>query len=162
MTNKTFIHYGHKQFNIQLFEAPTNRPYSNKPYGGLWASAVDAPYGWKRWCDDEHFRNCEDSNSFKFNIADNANIFEINSVADVELMPLQKDSHSYSTYNIRAIDFEAMHNNSIDVIVFNLSNSSRDNFFNDLYFALYGWDCDCILVLNPNVVIPCCDDNKAK
>ena len=37
--------------------------------------------------------------------------------------------------------------NGIDVIEFNLSNDE------DLYFALYGWDCDCILVLNPEVII---------
>ena len=27
----------------------------NKPYGGLWASDINAKYGWKSWCEDENF-----------------------------------------------------------------------------------------------------------
>lgn len=24
----------------------------------------------------------------------------------------------------------------------------------DMYFGLYGWDCDSIIILNPSVVVP--------
>ena len=60
-------------------------------------------------------------------------------------MPLQ--TNVFESQIIRIIDFELMIKNGIDVIEFNLSNDE------DLYFALYGWDCDCILVLNPEVII---------
>lgn len=144
--SKTYIHYGHKAFDPNLFVIPSNRPCANKPRGGLWASSIDAHYGWKDWCKAESYRSCDNEDSFCFQLTNGANIFTINSVEDVNRMPLQKDG--FSTSVIRAINFESMYQNGVDVIEYNLSNDD------DLYFALYGWDCDCILVLNPNVVIP--------
>ena len=144
--SKTYIHYGHKTFEPGFFETPSNRRYANKPRGGLWASAINACYGWKDWCKTESYRSCDGEDSFCFKLTNNANIFTINSVEDVNRMPLQKDSRNESI--IRAIDFESMYQSGIDAIEYNLSNDGN------LYFALYGWDCDCILVLNPKVVIP--------
>lgn len=143
--SKTYIHYGHKAFEPSSFTTPTNHSYANKPNGGLWASATDAPYGWKDWCKAEDFRQCDDDNAFTFMLSDNANIFEINCIADVGRMPRQHKTDG----DIRFIDidFERMYENGVDAIVLNLSNDP------DLYFLLYGWDCDCILVLNPEVII---------
>ena len=144
--SKTYIHYGHKTFEPGLFETPSNRRYANKPRGGLWASAIDAHYGWKDWCKAESYYSCDNEDSFCFQFTNGTNIFTINSVEDVNRMPLQKDSCNESI--IRAIDFESMYQSGIDAIEYNLSNDGN------LYFALYGWDCDRILVLNPKVVIP--------
>jgi hypothetical protein len=149
--NKVYIHYGHDAFDSNLFTTPTNRRHANKPKGGLWASATDAPYGWRDWCNAESYCSCDEEDSFCFQITDNANVFTINSVADVNQMPLQKDG--WSTHTIKAIDFELMRQNGVDVIEYNLSNGRSEDMMDDLYFALYGWDCDCILVLNPEVII---------
>ena len=43
-------------------------------------------------------------------------------------------------------DFEKMLADGWDAIEFRLSEDS------ELYWALYGWDCDSILVMNPDVV----------
>ncbi len=148
----TYIHYGHQAFDSNLFAIPTNRRHANKPKGGLWASAIDAPYGWKDWCKAESYCSCDNEDSFCFQLSKNANVFTISSVEDVDRMPLQKDG--WSTRTIKAIDFELMLQNGVDVIEYNLSNDCSDDTMDNLYFALYGWDCDCILVLNPEVIIP--------
>ena len=142
---KTYIHYGNKKFDKNLFKIPKNNSQLNKPNGGLWASDIESKFGWKNWCEAESFRKCDKENSFCFKLSNNANIFKINSVDDVYNMPLQ--TNAFESQIIRIIDFELMIKNGIDVIEFNLSNDE------DLYFALYGWDCDCILVLNPEVII---------
>lgn len=30
----------------------------------------------------------------------------------------------------------------------------KDKKADDMYFGLYGWDCDSIVILNPSVVVP--------
>ena len=47
---------------------------------------------------------------------------------------------------LKTVDFEQLIANRIDAIEFNLSNDWG------LYMALYGWDCDSTLILNPDVI----------
>lgn len=140
----TYIHYGCNAFDINKFTAPRNRKYFNKPFGGLWASRMDAEYGWKQWCEAENFCECSEDNSFLFTISDNANILYINCVDDVERLPDQKIDLSLTC--VKTVDFEQLIANGIDAIEFNISNDW------DLYMALYGWDCDSTLILNPNII----------
>ena len=140
----TYIHYGHKEFDIDQFVIPKSRQWHNKPIGGLWASKVDAEFGWKDWCEREDYSLCSDDFSFTFKISDNANILYINCVKDVEKLPDQKTDLSLTC--IKTVDFEELIANGIDAIEFNISNDW------DLYMALYGWDCDSTLILNPNII----------
>ena len=64
-----------------------NKQMSNKPNGGLWASPKDAEFGWKEWCEQEHFRNCLPEDSFEFHLKFNANILRIDSVDTARDMP---------------------------------------------------------------------------
>lgn len=142
--SSTYVHYGHKEFDINKFVPPKNSPWRNKPIGGLWASRIDAEFGWKEWCEKEGFRDCKKDNSFLFKISDNANILYINCVEDVKTLPDQKTDLNL-TY-IKTVDFEQLITNGIDAIEFNISNDWN------LYFELYGWDCDSTLILNPDVI----------
>lgn len=107
MQKPIYVHYG-----STFFEPSRNFPISNhrnwsKPFGGLWASRQDATFGWKDWCEREEFRECDENNSFKFQLCDNSKVAIIHCIkAD------------------------------------------------DMYFGLYGWDCDSIVILNPSVVVP--------
>ena len=139
----TYIHYGHNEFDINKFKTPKNRDWCNKPCGGLWSSRVNAKRGWKDWCEQEDFRECRKDNSFTFKISDDANVLYINCVDDVNKLPEQAQ---YKGSSIRSVDFEQLMLNGIDAIEFNLSNDWG------LYMALYGWDCDSTLILNPNII----------
>lgn len=144
-----YIHYGHKNFDLSLFVEPQNREHFTKPTGGLWGSPLDAERGWKQWCESESFQDCNEDNCFIFELIDTANIYQINCKEDIEQLPLQ---NSIITTWL-APDFEAIKKSGIDAIQFNLSNDTTENYFERIYYALYGWDCDCILVLNKDVVV---------
>lgn len=140
------VHYGSSRFDISKFRPVSNyRGWPNKPKGGLWASPVDAPYGWADWCKDNDYYLA--SESFEFTLSPNAVIAEIRSLADIQ--ELLGYSQGKGMYAICTIDFEVL-KNQIDVIDFKFSEN-RD----ELYSGLFGWDCDSVLVLNPQSVIPC-------
>lgn len=143
--SKIYIHYGSDRFRLKQFRPIINMAHRNKPDGGLWASAVDAEYGWKQWNEDTNRVECRDECAFRFTLADDANVYRINSVDDVRMMPRQGDFMHLDGDRVIP-DFYGMKSAGVDVIEFNLSNDWH------LYDALYGWDCDCILVLNPDVV----------
>lgn len=136
-----YIHYGHKHFDINLFCPISNRELFTKPFGGLCASRIGAEYGWKEWNDDEHFRECNEENSFTFQLSNTARILTINSSDD-----LKKLTKTYRGFFIPCyLDFERL-SQKYDAIEANISSDRR------LYLDLYGWDCDSILVMNPDVI----------
>ena len=147
--NIEYISYGIRNFDINKFEEIQNKEYCNKPKGGLWASPVDAEHGWKDWCETEQFRDCKEEDSFRFTLKDDANIYYINRPDDCNDMP--QVNHDYMKSKIYP-DFEIMKQNGVDAIQFNLSNDKTESYSDGLYFTLYGWDCDCILVMNKNIV----------
>ena len=144
-----YIHYGCSQYDKYQFVDVSNKDYFNKPNGGLWASPVDARYGWKQWCNDENFRECNEKNSFTFMLSPTANIFHINCKDDVLRLP--QIEYSMMRSNIYP-DFEKIKESGVDAIQFNLSNDKEGSFDEGLYFALYGWDCDSILILNKEAI----------
>lgn len=154
-----FIHYGHKKFSDALWNEIKNINFV-KPHGGLWASRVGAKYGWKEWNDDNQFRDCNISNSFKFKLKENSKVLYINKVTDLLNLPL--NNSFLNDYQVRigeevyttdifnkfthfCLDFEKL-KQSYDAIEVNISNDKQ------LYWKLYGWDCDSILILNKNVI----------
>ena len=149
-----YIHYGHKAYDPNLFSEVKNRVGSNKPSGGLWASAVDAEYGWKAWNKDEDFVVCDDDNAFKFELTQNVKVFVIDSVAKADALPkthLSGESDRWaflaSTLGFESYDFEKLAR-VCDAIDFRLSDDHK------LYYKMYGWDCDSILVLNKECIVP--------
>ena len=52
------------------------------------------------------------------------------------------------------IDLKKMLKQGYDGIELHLSEEITDDSKDGLYWKLYGWDCDSILVMNPDVVIP--------
>lgn len=143
MQDKIYIHYGHAAFDPNLFKPIQNEQCWIKPKGGLWASPVNAIRGWKDWCEAEEFRECIEENSFKFMLPD-ANIFVIDSVEKLKELP----TISNITWSCIStlIDFEKCIKLGYDAIELCLSADDK------LYWELYGWDCDSILVMNPDKV----------
>lgn len=154
--NKTvYIHYGATRFDPEKGFPIKNEINWTKPVGGLWASRKDASFGWKDWCEREDFEECVDSNSFLFTIKDESKIATISDLSQLHRLPIIKDQLSpFAPFGFN-IDFEKCVQTGIDAIELcwygdEFKNISSGN----LYSALYGWDCDSIVVLNPDAVIP--------
>lgn len=147
---KQYIHYGYDSFVKDCFLHIKNRAYFNKPYGGLWASPIDAADNWFDWCCENNFRMDKLSKSFQFDISPTANIISIASVDDgrklVSDLP-EIFSFDRTFFNIPelCIDFEKLLSHGVDAISFKLNAET--------YWLLYGWDVDSLLVLNPDCII---------
>lgn len=145
-----YIHYGHTHFDESLFNKIENKPFV-KPRGGLWASSIDAEYGWKDWCKSEEFGECKDECSFKFKLSDNANVLHLRSVDDLRGLPRNKSLVGFDSINKYWLDFESILASGVDAIEIHISEDNSE-WENSLYYALYGWDCDSILIMNKNIV----------
>ncbi len=151
MKENIYIHYGHKAFDPALFNKPTNEYLFNKPHGGLWASRIDAAFGWKEWTEREEFCSCSEDNSFRFSLSKDAKVYHIYCKKDVEAMPLQIRQGHYTL----TPDFEKTLEMGYDAVEYHLSEEIEpENEYDGLYWVLYGWDCDSIVVLNPAIVVP--------
>lgn len=149
-----YIHYGADAFDPKKFLPIKNAVWGrNKPEsGGLWASRTDAKFGWKDWCESEEFHLGRLRQKFTFTLSDDARVLHLFSVDDLKKIPKSKKTLFHASWIIP--DFEkAME--TYDAIELHLSEEVRDDPYADgLYYALYGWDCDSILIMNPDVIIP--------
>ena len=145
-----FIHYGHFGFEKDKFNPIQNRECENKPKGGLWASSVTAKYGWEKWCQDNEFEEyCKPDHSFMFSLKPEANIYYIGSLEAADNLPRTKSKYDIKVPSkiIMGVDFEAMVKGGIDAILYDQSSCP------ELYWRLNGWDCDCILIMNPDIIV---------
>lgn len=148
MEKVRYIHYGSDKFEKWKFHKIRNPDWGNKPLcGGLWASRVNADYDWKEWCEKEGFRTERLLKSFTFTLSDNARIFEIHSVKDADFLPTFQSKLPTIDEWVNP-DFEELIRRGYDGIEFFLSEDF------ELYWKLYGWSCDSILIMNKDIIIP--------
>ena len=143
---KNYIHYGHTKFEKSVFNKIKNVDCSTKPKGGLWASDVESEHGWKEWCNENEFRDCDKENSFTFTLSDDAKILYIESVNGLESLPKGKDKFGLNFSSWYLLDFEKLAE-TYDAVEVSISSDF------DLYYKLYGWDCDSIVIMNPDIVV---------
>lgn len=152
MKNKIFIHYGSNYFDYTIFKKIRNRDGWVKPYGGFWASSSSYNFSWKNWLEVEEYWNSDDINFGKYK--DSFFEFRLNSdkiltiKTDEELDEIMKNYANKEglIYPItKCLDFEklAKDYDAIEVII---SNDYRLN------RSLMSWDCDSILIFNPNII----------
>lgn len=134
MKNAVYIHYGSTKF--------------------------DPSYGWKQWCEAEDFASCEKSNSFEFTMKDPSKVAVIRNKTDFLKLPtvasdyLLKRAEDLGTNVPRFIDFEECLRRGIDAVElcwFGDEYDGRDSDY--MNYIMLGWDCDSIVVLNPEAVI---------
>lgn len=145
---KEYIHYGATEFKPELFMPIRNEIRFTKPSGGFWASPIDADRGWRQWCIDEDFRECNEHNSFKFTLSESANVLLITDREQLLTLPHIGDVNNMP-YSTHFLDFEMLVLLGVDAVEITISG---------LYMALYGWDVDSILIMNPNIVVPIMED----
>lgn len=136
------IHYGNDHFDKSWMLSIKNDVNFTKPFGGLWASRTDTKFGWSDYCRlnglQSYLEKC-----FIFGIDDSARILRIKSTRDLDNLPKLGNSGFGNVWV--SLDFEKMarYYDVIEVVV------SEDEV---LRRQLYGWDCDSILVTNPDII----------
>lgn len=141
----TYIHYGNKSFDKNKFDEIKNIMFV-KPLGGLWASRLTATFGWKQWCEAQRFclDKYNENNCFKFKLKENAKVLTITKKEQLEKLLKQNLPVDYNSLFV-VLDFEKLAK-QYDAIEVLLTEDNR------LYWDLYGWDCDSILIMNKDVI----------
>jgi len=152
MEDKIYIHYGSDHFDPELFkEAEYESEFDFKPYkGGLWASEDtddESYHSWREWCEIECFELYRLETSFRFKLAEHQKPFVVKDDSIIET----KYCGYCNPYNIHR--FSRLH--------LNLDELKRDGYTHIefhknswTHWAFYSWDCDCILILDPTVIVP--------
>lgn len=140
---RRYVFYGDDPLDKNKMQPITNRPLASKPDGGLWASPVDTQYGWADWCWREDFRDTSAQHKTVFSI-ENATVLKWTCAEDVACSPMQdvppEIINNFAGFT--APDFEKI-SERYDAIEVKIDR---------LHHTLYGWDCDTLLVLNPEVI----------
>lgn len=148
---REYIHYGSKKFDPSLF-SPIRNCCFVKPFGGFWGSPVGTGYGWKKWNEISHFCEIKEENSFRFTLTEEAKVLHVYSSDDLKPLPHCKEI-PWCLFHI--LDFETLQNSGYDAIELHLSEEKLTRFglLESLYYTLYGWDCDSVLIMNPDIVV---------
>lgn len=153
MSENIYIHYGSDKFDKERFMPIVNREMFTKPVGGLWATPENARFGWKEWCLQENYETQRLQENFEFTLGKYANILTLRNLDDLVGLPHQQEIHGLYTpaSSVMGIilDFEKMLEDGIDAINLDLSGGGFE-----LFRPLYMWDCDSILIMNPDIIKP--------
>ena len=168
MENETiYIHYGASEFDPNIGFPIKNIPGGHvKPIGGFWACQVDSEDDWEDWCGRERFP-FDDSKSIKFKLTPNANVVYLRTYKDLKQLPEVTPYYlPMSRCKIHyLIDFEKCVEQGIDAIElqyfgYDWVQTKEEEDDGEEYIwgnkqlgqILNGWDCDSIVILNPNIV----------
>ena len=148
-TSTKYIHYGSDHFDLDEFSPITNILGYNKPSGGLWASPYNSENGWYDYCKSIDFNLDRIDKCFTFTLIDDAKVFTIKTEQDLrelENAGFCTDGLSKLRYHYKAFypDFNKLCIAGYDAIEVYMTDT--------IYWNLYGWDVDSLLVLNPNCV----------
>ena len=154
--SKKYIHYGSEYFDKNRFveikncHNPWNKP---TPNSGLWGTPIGSAYNynWHDWCLDNHYHIERLDKCFRFKLKDGSNVIKIHSNKDLDDileagLCCYSGRHPYLTDDDVYFDFEQLVKDGYDAIEVYVHS-------NRIYMSLYGWDCDSILVLNPDCII---------
>ena len=141
MAKTVYIHYGDDRFHDP--RPIKNREYFTKPCGGLWASRKYGESTWKDWCFSEDFRVDTFDRSFEFTLKDDARVLELSDVDQFDNLPILSKEENGRCGPTYFLNFEELAKQYDAIEVTNIGN---------LYFTLYGWDCNSILIMNPDIV----------
>ena len=142
-----YIHYGNDKFDINKFETISNNSIMpTKPRGGFWASRINSNYSWKKHCIKQGY-SIDLDKYIVFSINDMVRILTIDNCKQLENLPQLDNKKGFYKNNLYTkLDFEKLSEkyDAIEVFI---------NEINELYFQLFGWKCESILIMNPEVII---------
>ena len=132
-----YVHYGSSSFDMNRFENVQNSDMLSKPInGGLWASPEKAEEGWQKI----NSIRPQDKSFFKFKLDETAKVLLLNNKESIEKLPTI--CSKLEKFPI-ILNFEML-SGEYDAIFYQLNKETDE--------ILPCWDCDCLLVMNPNVI----------
>lgn len=158
--DKIYISYLDKNFNKKYFGCTkiSLNPFDiiNKPRYGFWASPVDAEFGWKDFCEQERMEYALGDIKFTFKLSENAKIFNVKDLDDIKRLPfisLDEFVNSNSVF----VDYDKLREDGYDGV--ELFDPSIGHRFIDKYeLSFNSWDCESIVIWNPDIIIPIKED----
>lgn len=139
--NFSLIHFGHSRYDEKRFEPVSDHNFV-KPSGGLWASPIDCEYGWKEWCEENNYCDCDLSKSFVVNFTGRTLI--INGLKDLKQLPW------IDTRGLCFPLFQPLVHCGIDAVYLTAKGQWETRFTHPK--NLYGWDCACVLLISKQCV----------
>lgn len=136
-----FIHYGNERFDISKFQKVSNREFVNKPNGGFWASPINTENSWKNLCIKERCFTDSLKKHFIFNIKPGAKILNIKTKEDLNNLSFIYKRENCFGETLLNFDTIAECYDALYVEI------------EELYWEMYSWDCDTLLVFNPDIII---------
>ena len=153
----SFVHYGSLTFDSARFELPDDLVYRNKPSGGFCASHCKSENSWKKWCkDNDYHRQCDDRVSFYFHLSPEAHILSIVTLEDCKRLPRRRTGYEFmrtEPLQIEAINYKECVENGIDAIEYKYDVAKKSKDFAAINEFMKEWDCDSILILNPDIIV---------
>lgn len=157
---KTYIHYGSYSFSYEIcrqcFDNMKNGILAAtlKPFG-LWGSDINSEFKWEDWCRLEEFHLDNLKSSFKFTLDPSANILEIKKEDDI--LPYIIIDESYSRPNVFGHQLKTSISDRFNI---NLLAKEFDGIelymsenYTELKYSIFNtWDCDSIVVWNPDII----------
>lgn len=136
----TVIHYGNSSYDPMRI-LPIRNVGWVKPRGGFWTSPVDSEWGWKDWCTENEFRECNEENSIRMKFNPDARILVLDSLFDLKRLPFSSSPFVPMLFP----DYEELAK-SCDAIWLTENGESESRMSYPV--SLYGWDCESILIMN--------------
>ena len=151
---KQYIHYGASMLDKSKVLEIKDWAIRSKPNKGLWASPVNADWGWKDWCESNDFRMDTFSESFRFRVDKKAKILRVRCEEDILPFVIFDEHVIYrgmlgcKTDICDSLNREKLYERFDGIELFISDNYyMHDGIFNS-------WDCDSIVVWNPKVILP--------
>lgn len=152
---EVYRHYGHSKFDPEMFQPVTNNEWGNKPHGGLYSCPTkDVDYSWKDWCIYNEFHTARLRKHFDFKLKRGAKVLVIKNIKDLDKLPRFREDTSSILFGI-GIDFEKLSKeyDALMVWIYRSSDISYEELsWDGIYYKLYGWDVDTLLVMNPDII----------
>jgi len=147
-TNQTMqlVHYGNGEFSRDKVK-PIVDEHFTKPLGGLWTSPIDSKWGWKDWCSQENFGDL----THYFELEITGNVLTIDSKEDLDKLRwvnLTATASGAGGYWIPL--FEILEYENVDAIHLTVEGERKTRYSKP--YNLYGWDCESVLILNPDCI----------
>lgn len=150
--SKIYIHYGSDKFELEKFKPIRNMSLFTKPYGGFWGTPIDTPENWYNWCIGNNFHLERLEKSFQFKLKKNTRLLYIDDVEQLKSLPKAPNGFELAAWE--CLDFEKLKEkyDAIEITLSEEKTQDPDIYWGGLYNRLYGWDCDSIVIMNPDCI----------